>query len=196
MSRKDEQLDLFHEQEKIEKPISYEKPNLYEYDVNKQAWKKVDLEAPRDVCDPTETEDIEKPDAQEHAVDEPEMIQAPSGEMYTKEEWESPVFANGPTRKEVEAWKEKYGQVYFTPFEDLIVIWRTLSRPEYREIVRNQDLTMLDREEIIADKCVLFPYDFSCKKYTENGRAGIPSLLTEMIMDKSGFIAKTAPIKL
>lgn len=128
--------------------------------------------------------------------EEEELIKTASGEVYTKEEWESPVFANGPTRKEVEAWKEKYGQVYFTPFEDLIVIWRTLSRPEYREIIRNQDLTMLDREEIIADKCVLFPYDFSCKKYTENGRAGIPSLLAEMIMDKSGFVAKSAPIKL
>jgi hypothetical protein len=117
-------------------------------------------------------------------------------DMYTKEEWEAPVFENGPTRKEVEAWKEKYGQVYFTPFDDLIVIWRTLSRPEYREIIRNQELTMLDREEMIADKCVLFPYDFSCAKYTQNGMAGIPSLLSEMIMDKSGFVSKTGPIKL
>jgi hypothetical protein len=187
MSKKDEQLDLFHEREE------YEKPKLYVSEDYKKTWEEVKPETLRSVDESSETEDIED---QEYAENEPEMIQSPSGEMYTKEEWEAPVFADGPTRKEVEAWKEKYGQVYFTPFDDLIVIWRTLSRPEYREIIRNQELTMLDREEIIADKCVLFPYDFSCKKYTENGRAGIPSLLSEMIMDKSGFVAKSAPIKL
>lgn len=116
--------------------------------------------------------------------------------QWTKEEWLSPVVEGGPTRQEVEEWKDKYGNVYFTPFEGEIFIWRTLSRPEYREVIRNTELNMLDREEIITDKCVLFPRNYSCQTYTSKGRAGVPSLLSEMIMDKSGFVAQSAPIKL
>lgn len=115
---------------------------------------------------------------------------------WTPEEWTSPVIQNGPTRQEIEEWKDRYGSVYFTPFEGETFIWRTLNRPEYREIIRNTDLTMLDREEHITDKCVLFPRNFSCSEYTKEGKAGVPSLLSEMIMDKSGFVAQSAPIKL
>ena len=116
--------------------------------------------------------------------------------MWTEEEWLSPVIQNGPTRQEIEEWKDRYGSVYFTPFEGETFIWRTLSRKEYKEIIRDTQLTMLDREENITDKCVIFPRNFSCNKYTETGKAGVPSLLSEMIMDKSGFVAQSAPIKL
>jgi hypothetical protein len=114
---------------------------------------------------------------------------------WTKEEWVSPIVQDGPTRQEVEEWKDKHGNVYFTPFEGEIYIWRTLSRPEYREIIRNQEITMMDREEIITEKCVLFPRNFTVESFA-TGRAGVPSLLSEMIMDKSGFVAQSAPIKL
>jgi hypothetical protein len=117
--------------------------------------------------------------------------------LYTKEEWTSPVVNGGPTRQEVEEWKKKHGKVYFTPFDGEIFIWRVLKRPEYREIIRQTEITMLDREELITDKIVLFPRDFNIKEYIENGGpAGVPSLLSEMAMDKSGFVAQSAPIKL
>lgn len=117
------------------------------------------------------------------------------GTKYTEEEWNSPVVRNGPLRKEVEGWKKRYKHVYFTPFEDEIYVWRTLQRPEYREIIRDTTLTALDREELFTEKCVLYPYDFSLEKIKKS-RAGIASLLAEMIMDKSGFVAQSAPIKL
>jgi hypothetical protein len=117
------------------------------------------------------------------------------GVRYTEEEWNAPVVRNGPTRREVEGWKERYGHVYFTPFEGEVFVWRTLQRPEYREIIRDTTLTALDREELFTEKCVLFPYDFSLEKIKKS-RAGIASLLSEMIMDKSGFVAQSAPIKL
>ncbi|MCD7910955.1 hypothetical protein KC480_05370 [Bacillus velezensis] len=115
---------------------------------------------------------------------------------YSASEWHSPAIANGPTRKEVEGWKEKYsGFIYFVPFEGDIFIFRPLERPEYREIVSNTTLTALDREEVFTEKCVIYPYDFSIEKIKKS-RAGIASLLAEMIMEKSGFVAQTAPIKL
>ena len=116
--------------------------------------------------------------------------------LWTQAEWLSPVIQGGPTRQEIEEWKDRYGNVYFTPFEGETFIWRTLGRGEYRELIRDTNLTMLDREERITDKCVLFPRNFSCETYTKTGKAGVPSLLSEMIMDKSGFVAQSAPIKL
>lgn len=115
--------------------------------------------------------------------------------QYSDEEWNAPVIRNGPTRKEVEGWKARYEHVYFTPFDGETFVWRTLQRPEYREIIRDTTLTALDREELFTEKCVLFPYDFSLEKIKKS-RAGIASLLSEMIMDKSGFVAQSAPIKL
>lgn len=117
------------------------------------------------------------------------------GTEYTEEEWNAPVVLNGPTRYEVEEWKERYGGIYFTPIEGEVFVWRTLKRPEYREIIRDQTLTALDREEIFTEKCMLFPRNFTIEKMLES-RAGIPSILSEMIMDKSGFVAQSAPIKL
>lgn len=118
------------------------------------------------------------------------------GVEYTEEEWHSPVVRNGPTRREVEGWKERYdGRIFFVPFDGDAFVFRALDRPEYREIIRDTTLTALDREEMFTEKCVLFPYNFSIDKIKKS-RAGIASLLSEMIMDKSGFVAQSAPIKL
>ena len=118
------------------------------------------------------------------------------GEMYTDDEWDSPAIIGGPTRKEIEGWKSKFnGNVYFLSFDTGIHIFRSLTRSEYREIIRSSKLTSLDREEAIASKCVLFPYDFSIESMDDKN-AGEPSLLSETIMEKSGFVAKTGAIKL
>lgn len=105
------------------------------------------------------------------------------------------IFENGPTKREVSEWKERYRSVYFTPFEDEIYVWRVLERSEYREIINRKEMTQLDREEIFVEKCMLFPRNYTKEKMI-HGKAGVPSLLAEMIMDKSGFVAQSAPIKL
>lgn len=117
------------------------------------------------------------------------------GIEYTEDEWHAPVVRDGPTRREVEGWKEKHGAVYFTPFDSEVFVWRRLLRPEYRTIISDSTLTALDREELFTEKCVLYPYDFSLEKIKKYS-AGVSSLLSEMIMDKSGFVAQSAPIKL
>jgi hypothetical protein len=123
---------------------------------------------------------------------EPEPIVAYG---YTQSELDAPVFEDGPSRLEVEQWKEKFGDVYFTPFGEKIFIWRTIKRPEYRQILADKSLSTMDREEVFCERCVLFPRNYTRTKMAE-GDAGIPSLISEMLMDKSGFVASSAPIKL
>lgn len=133
----------------------------------------------------------ETPDIEEQE----EFYVGVDGVRYTASEWFAPVVSKGPTRQEVEEWKERHGDIYFTPFESGVYIWRKLLRPEYREIIRNQQLSALDREEMFTEKCVLYPRNFSMEKVKASD-AGVASLLSEMIMDKSGFVAQSAPIKL
>jgi hypothetical protein len=134
---------------------------------------------------------------QENAPAEGDTEQTPelNEKGYTEEEWNAPIFAGGPTRREVEEWKEKYRGVYFTPFDDEVYVWRVLERNEYRELINDRELTTLDRQEKIVEKCVLFPRNYTREKMI-TGKAGVPSLLSEMIMEKSGFVASSAPIKL
>lgn len=114
----------------------------------------------------------------------------------TEEELNMPIFEGGPTRREVEEWKEKHGEVFFTPFSDNeIYIWRTIKRDEYADIIRNSNLTPLTREEEIVEKCVLYPRNLTKEKIRKS-KAGIASLLSEQIMEKSGFVAESGPIKL
>jgi hypothetical protein len=117
--------------------------------------------------------------------------------LYTDEEWTTPVFEGGPTRQEIEEWKKKYMAVYFTPFENEKFIWRPLKRPEYRQLIEQKEMGIMDREEAIMQAVILFPRDFDIKEYiAKGGRAGVPSLIADMVMDKSGFTAQSAPIEL
>jgi hypothetical protein len=131
----------------------------------------------------------------ETEMEQDQVILEPNDTEYTEEELNAPVFEGGPTRREVEEWKEKYGPVYFTPFEDEVFIWRTLEREEYKSLINDRTLSTMDREEIMCEKCVLYPRNYTREKM-KTGKAGQPSLLSEMIMDKSGFVAQSAPIKL
>lgn len=135
--------------------------------------------------------------AEEEFYNEPEevMYEGADGIPYPASEWFAPITANGPTREEVEDWKRKYKRIYYLPFDDGVYIFRALKRPEYKEIIRNVDLSALDREEMFAERCVVFPRDFTIEKANE-GDAGVVSVLSDAIMEKSGFMAKTGIIKL
>lgn len=134
-------------------------------------------------------------DSMKEKEPEKKLIETERGEKFTEEEWGKPIFDNGPIQQEVEEWKDKYGNVYFISLADQYYVFRSLARSEYRETINNQKITLLDREEIFTDTCVLFPRNYKTSKVT-NGNAGVPSALAEAIMEKSGFVAQTAPIKL
>lgn len=144
-----------------------------------------------------DSKEPQDPQQEEEQEEEPRPFVTPNEIKYGyyEEELAAPVFDNGPTRLEVEQWKEKYKTVYFVPFDDTIFIFRSLARPEYREVVNNREITLMDREEIVTEKCVLYPRNYSRAEMNLD-KAGRPSLLHEMIMDKSAFVAQSAPMKL
>ena len=114
--------------------------------------------------------------------------------MAAKKE-EKRIFPGGPTLEQLNAWKEKYGSVYMTEFEEEAFIWRPLTRFEYKSILKLQNADALFREERICETCVLWPEGYSYEDMAES-KAGIPSLLAEQIMDASGFTTSGAAKKL
>lgn len=150
----------------------------------------------------TMVEDVELPkdEEQEEVVEEPTDLS--EEESPEEEEWDSyamdpeeELFEGGPNFGQVNAWKEQYGQVYVSEFFGKYVVWRPLSRFEYRRLVKNLEQALstgqvsqaeanLNNEESIAELCVLFPpYD---RRDTKN-MAGIASSIAQSVMDTSGF---------
>jgi hypothetical protein len=109
-------------------------------------------------------------------------------EMYDPE---APAFADispekSPTCEQVDMWRLKFGEVYATPMDDVYYVWRTLTRFEYKELLQIKSDPMF-REETICEYCVLWPEGYN-SAVMKQGKAGIPSLLSEQILDKSGFL--------
>lgn len=117
-------------------------------------------------------------------------------EAEEKDEGETPVFPGGPKANLVEKWKSQYKAIYLTEFdEDTVFIWRSLSRKEYKDVMKIDNADQFYREERICEKCVLWPQGYSFLSMG-SGKAGVPSFIAEQIMDKSGFIAKTGALRL
>lgn len=106
------------------------------------------------------------------------------------------IFPFGPTYDMVSDWKARYdGEIYMSDFADQIFIWRPIRRKEYREIQRVEgSVDEYYMEESICRTCVLYPEDYAMHKITF-GKAGIPSTLSQMIMERSGFL-RPATVKL
>lgn len=112
---------------------------------------------------------------------------------------DEPLFDGGPTFAQIEEWKEAYPKVYVTSFgPDTHVVWRTLTRPEYKTHVRQmEDLANMGEisqgdaqfisEENLGEQCILFPpYR---RDSDANEVAGTVSTIAQEIMEASGFVA-------
>ena len=110
------------------------------------------------------------------------------------------IWPGGPTAGDIKNWKKLHGDVYVTSLTfDKHLVWRPLTRNEYKEIILlMEELTTsgkltkaeanLWNEEIITKVCLLFPpYD---DLGLEQDLAGIPSLLSQEILEASGFVAR------
>jgi hypothetical protein len=135
-----------------------------------------------------------EPLGEEDEGDVEEGAYAPDQTFYDND-GDEVLFPDGPKMKLVEEWKSKFGAIYLTEFDEEVFIWHTLSRKEYKDIMKVQQADTYYKEERICDKCVLWPekYDFLKMTY---GKAGIPSLVAEQIMDKSGFTARVGAIRI
>lgn len=85
--------------------------------------------------------------------------------------------------RQLEAWREEYTAVYVTEIEDIQIVWRGLSRSEYRKVMESYE-DEHERAEYVCRICVLNPIidDWSNDIY-----AGVPDVLTQNILRESGF---------
>lgn len=111
------------------------------------------------------------------------------------------LWSNGPTMAQIEEWKQQYGEgnIYVTSLTpDDHVVWRTLTRFEYRRLVKSMEQSIasgqvsqaeanMNNEEAITELCVLFP---GYSRQTSAGvLAGLPSVISQEVMEASGFNA-------
>jgi hypothetical protein len=109
------------------------------------------------------------------------------------------IWEGGPTAGDIKKWKSLHGDVYVTSLTyDKHVVWRTLTRGEYKQLVKTMEQLVqagqlstaeanLWNEEAITEICLLFPtYD---RIGLSNEMAGLPSLLSQEILEASGFVA-------
>jgi hypothetical protein len=137
----------------------------------------------------SEQEDVEK--EEDDLEDEPTSVEdLPDDER---------VWPDGPTAGQIKAWKKEHGEVYVTSISyDKHIAWRPLSRLEYKALVRKMEQLVqsgqlsnaeanLWNEEAIAEICVLYPsYD---KESMTKEMAGLPSLISQEVLEASGFVA-------
>lgn len=109
------------------------------------------------------------------------------------------ICEGGPPVSEVNSWKKQFETdghgIHLSTLYDEVFIWRTLSRNEYREIMALPNTDPLQREEIICEVCMLFPYDYNFTAMASR-KAGIPAQIAEDIMKESGFQKAAPPIRL
>jgi hypothetical protein len=105
------------------------------------------------------------------------------------------LFPGGPSLDQIEQWKSQFGEVYLTEFEEDVFIWRSLTRKEYKEVMKVERADNFYKEERICDRVILFPEGYNFIQMGQ-GKAGIPTLIAELVMEKSGFQAKTGALRL
>ncbi|HHY08870.1 MAG TPA: hypothetical protein GX530_10255 [Corynebacteriales bacterium] len=98
------------------------------------------------------------------------------------------------SREQIDEWKAKYGKVYAVEINDIMFYFYPISRPQYREIMNNLSGGPSEREEQLCQMLVLHPaaFDYS----SPAAPAGIATVLSEIILDKSGFAVKGEPKEL
>lgn len=112
---------------------------------------------------------------------------------------EEQIWEDGPTAGMIKAWKQQHGDVYITSVSfDKHVVWRTLNRLEYKQIVKKMEQMVqagqlssaeanMWNEETIAEVCMLFPQ--LDREGMSSLMAGLPSLIAQEVLEASGFVA-------
>lgn len=112
---------------------------------------------------------------------------------------EEEIWKDGPKAGLVKEWKKQYGDIYVTSITyDKHVVWRVLNRAEYKQIVKKMEQLVQSgqlstaeanmwNEETIAELCMLYPrFD---KANAVGFMAGLPSLISQEVLEASGFVA-------
>ena len=146
---------------------------------------------------PVVDEVVEDEDEDNEVPDEQPTLAAPKVAELEDLDPEAEVWPGGPKAKLVQKWKKLHREIYVSVFLEDYVLWRPIKRSEYKEHVLNleamseaQGLSPSEanflNEEIITAMCVLYPkWDMDD---LDDGLAGIPSLISQEILEASGFV--------
>ena len=153
--------------------------------------RKVRVEANDEIIEDMHEDDINMIEAEEDIQETETQVE----DLPDDEE----IWPDGPTAGHIKMWKKEFGEVYVTSLSfDKHIVWRTLSRYEYKQLVKKMEqlvqagqLTSAEanmwNEEAIAELCILFPsYD---KRALTEEMAGLPSLISQEVLEASGFVA-------
>jgi hypothetical protein len=109
------------------------------------------------------------------------------------------IWDGGPTAGLIKIWKAKHGEVFVTSISfDKHIVWRTLSRLEYKQLVKKMEQLIQSgqlssaeanmwNEEAITELCILYP-SFDQNSLVKE-MAGLPSLIAQEVLEASGFVA-------
>jgi len=93
-----------------------------------------------------------------------------------------------PEKEQVDEWRKQCGGVILIRYPyGLIFIHRMLTRAEYRELIYTPFPTFEDREDTIVKKTLLWPA-LEVPSCFAGRFQGVPSTLSEYILDRSGFL--------
>ena len=101
----------------------------------------------------------------------------------------------GLYQSDIDSWKKQFESVYHLDVKGDQFIIRSLERFEYKEIIAMPNADPLMREEVICEYCVLYPQGYNFATMA-NKKAGIPAVLSEFIMEQSGFTREVKVTKL
>jgi hypothetical protein len=158
----------------------------------------------RPVSVPGEQEQADLPEGVvAEIVAEPEPEEAETGEAPP----EAPpgpddeLWPSGPTLAMIDSWKEAHGPdcIYVSSLTPTYhVVWRTLTRAEYRHLVKKMEQAVgagtlsqaeatMNHEEAMTELCLLFP---KLNRMQMSGElAGLPSLISQQVLEASAFSA-------
>ena len=85
--------------------------------------------------------------------------------------------------------KKDHKEVFITDMAGLQIVWRKLKRSEYKELMttefsENEELQFLEKQEFIAKKVILYPYNVEelVEEY-----AGVAEIIATETMLRTGF---------
>jgi len=106
------------------------------------------------------------------------------------------LFPGGPLMTEFMAWQKDFPDMYIV--DDLpdgnVYIYRTITRYEYKQLQALPNTDPLQREELIIDRCMLYPV--ITYEDMSSAMAGVISILAQHILTSSGFVKNSVPRKL
>mgnify|MGYP000719325051 CR=1 FL=1 len=102
-----------------------------------------------------------------------------------------PLGEKGPTQEWINDVKSKYGDIYYVYFDDEPVVFRTITRKEYIEIMQSSIPTpdnpgddIGESENRLVDMCTLWPENYKAAEEKKGGRV---SGIAQYVLYYSGF---------